>query len=276
MTTRVEDFSKQMNPHRPRVRRSIQELWEKIPRPLDRAGNLFEKDLGTLQRCGQKFDLRKYVFIGTSPHDTWLRLGIFAGIHGDEPAGSLALVSLLAELHEEPILAEGLELHAYPVCNPSGYEDNTRWARGGPDLNREFWSESPEPEIGILEKDLRGLEFEGIISLHADDTADGVYGYVDGDVLTRHLLEPALVAASEYLPRCHSNCIDGWEARNAIIEDGYKGILSAPSSQHPRPFEIIFETPALAPLEKQIAAHRAALLAIFEAAINLRSHAANI
>jgi murein peptide amidase A len=251
-------------------------LWKGLPHQNDRAGNLFEKDLGTFKRCQDLYNLRKFAFIGSASGEPWLRLGIFAGIHGDEPAGSEALVALLSELHDEPILASGMELHAYPVCNPSGFEDGTRWARGGPDLNREFWTQSSEPEVILLENELRGLRFDGLVSLHADDTVNGVYGYVGGDVLTRNLLEPALAAASEFLPRCTDCSIDGWTAKDAIIEDRFHGILSAPSQQSPRPFEIIFETPALAPLEKQIAAHRAALLAIFDAAISLRSHAANI
>lgn len=261
---------------RSRNRRSVSNLWERLPRALDRAGNLFEKDLGGFSRCQDSFNLRKFVFIGTAASDTWLRLGVFAGIHGDEPAGSHALVSLLEELHDEPILAAGLEIHAYPVCNPSGYEDGTRWARGGPDLNREFWAQTKEPEVHLLQEELQGLRFDGIVSLHADDAANGIYGYVGGDVLTRNLLEPALQAASSHLPRCSDCLIDGWSAKDAIIEDRFHGILSASPSQKPKPFEIIFETPALAPMEKQEAAHRAALLAIFDAAIALRSHAANI
>jgi protein MpaA len=269
------ELSRNSSPSR-RSRRSLTALWSAIPERSGRKGDLYELDLGEVSRCGGQYDLRKYVFIGPVGGAPWLRLGIFAGIHGDEPAGSEALVSLLAELHETPELARGLELHVYPVCNPSGYEDHTRWARGGPDLNREFWCDSAEPEIRLLEEQLLGLGFGGLISLHADDESDGIYGYVGGDVLTKNLLEPALAAASSHLPRNSTSQIDGWKAQNAIIEEGFEGILSAPPSQEPRPFEIIFETPALAPLSAQVAAHRAALLAIFDAATALRAHAADI
>ena len=33
-------------------------------------------------------------------------------------------------------------LSFYPVCNPTGFEDRTRFSRGGKDLNREFWRNS--------------------------------------------------------------------------------------------------------------------------------------
>lgn len=260
-----------------KCRRSLDSLWSALPPRPDRAGNLFEVPLGCFNRCGEQFPLQKVVFIGPSTGGApWLRLGLFAGLHGDEPSGVHAIVELLRELHEAPELARGLELHCYPVCNPSGYVDRSRWLRGGPDLNREFWRDSTEPEVRILEAELSGLQFDGLVSLHSDDTSDGIYGYVAGDVLTRHLLEPALHAASIHIPRNTSPIIDGWKADGAIIEEGFHGVLSAPPGQPMKPFEIVFETPASAPEPLQIAAHRAALLSIFDSSIELRSHAANI
>jgi hypothetical protein len=89
--------------------------------------------------------------------------------------------------------------------------------------------------------------FQGIISLHTDDTSDGFYGFAHGATLTRDLIEPALVAAEELLPRDARPVIDGFKARNGIIRDGYEGILSAPPNIRPRPFEIILETPSSPP-----------------------------
>ena len=69
-------------------------------------------------------------------HDP-IRLGLFAGIHGDEPAGCEALAHLLADLADNPEIAKGYDLVIYPVCNPTGYEGNTRFNRAGFDLNRD-------------------------------------------------------------------------------------------------------------------------------------------
>jgi hypothetical protein len=259
-----------------RARRSVDDVLKVLPSRASRAGNLYAKQLGPFPRCGALYEISKFVFVGPVGGDFRLRLGLFAGIHGDEEAGCHALAALLAELHENPSLARGLELHVYPVCNPSGYEDGTRWPRAGEDLNREFWKNSAQPEVRLLERELEGLRFDGIIALHADDTSDGTYGYVGGDVLTKNLLEPALVAAEEFLPRNRTPHIDGWNAENGIIEEGFSGILSAPASQQPRPFEIVFETPALGDPDLQVQANLAAIYAIFEAAQSLRAHAANI
>ena len=44
-----------------------------------------------------------------------------------------------------------------------------------------------------------------------------------------------------------------------MIFGGYQGILGAPQDQHPQPFSIVFETPHLAPLGKQVEAHLVAM-----------------
>ena len=190
------------------------------------------------------------------------RVGIFAGIHGDEQSGVIAAVQLLHHLAHDPTIARFHELFIYPVCNPWGFDNGRREGESGSDLNRCFWPSdqgTEEPEIRLLEQELRAKSFDGIIALHTDDTSEGIYGYVNGSTLTRHLLEPSLHAASSILPRDGRPEIDTHPAERSIITGGYKGILSAPPDQHPKPFEIVFETPHLAPLGKQVEAHLAAL-----------------
>jgi hypothetical protein len=138
-------------------------------------------------------------------------------------------------------------LSFYPVCNPTGFEDNTRHSRAGKDLNREFWRNSAQPEVRLLQAELVSRSFQGIISLHTDDTSEGFYGFAHGATLTKNLIEPALTAAEEFLPRDGRPVIDGFNARRGVIRDGYDGILSSPPRLRPRPFEIILETPAAPP-----------------------------
>jgi hypothetical protein len=205
-----------------------------------------------------------------------IRLGLFALVHGDEPAGALALVRLLETLANDPAPAAGYDLVIYPVCNPAGFEDGTRENRQGCDLNREFWRNSAEPEVRILEAELRRQNFDGIIALHADDTSDGLYGYAHGRVINENLLVPALHASERVLPRNHGPVIDGFSARNGIICDCFQGVLAPPPDQKPRPFEIIFETPARAALEQQAEAAQVALLAILGEYRGFIAHAANL
>jgi predicted deacylase len=191
------------------------------------------------------------VFAGPRGGGDAIRIGIFAGIHGDEAAGPDAIRNLVEVLEQDPSLAEGYDLFLYPICNPSGFAAGTRLSRTGKDLNREFWRNSNEPEVILLEEEIRSRAFHGLISLHADDTSSGIYGFVRGAVLTRALLEPALAAAEAVLPRNTSLVIDGFSAENGIISQCYDGILASPPELHPQPFEIILETPQGAPLARQ-------------------------
>ena len=217
---------------------------------------------GAFQLESLRYTIPRFTFLGPEISTPQKRIGLFALVHGDEPAGSAALLKLLQTLAEQPALAAGYDLVVYPVCNPTGYEDDTRHNRRGADLNREFWHGSDHPEIGILEEELRTQAFDGIIALHADESSDGLYGYAHDRLLNKELLEPALRASECILPRNRGPMIDGFAACEGVIGDCFKGILAPPPEQKPRPFEVIFETPARSPLELQIEATHAALLAM--------------
>ena len=205
-----------------------------------------------------------------------VRIGLFAGIHGDEPAGTHALVRVISDLRAKPGGATGYELSFYPICNPTGFANGTRSSQSGKDLNREFWKNSLEPEVQLLEREIRARHFHGLISLHSDDTSTGVYGFVRGAVLTRGLLEPALAAAERILPRNREPLIDGFAAENGIISQCYDGILTSPPELDPAPFEIILETPHAAPQDLQVKAFAAAIEAILVEYQKLLAFAANL
>lgn len=224
----------------------------------------------------ERYAVRRFSFLGPQAGVPPKRIGFFALVHGDEPAGAHALLRLLQALVDRPALATGYDLVFYPICNPTGYEDNTRHNRAGFDLNREFWRGSDQPEIRILEAELSAQAFDGIIALHADDTSDGLYGYAHNRLLNENLLVPALRASESVLPRNRSMFIDGFTACDGVVRDCFKGVLAPPPAQQPRPFEIIFETPALALLEQQVAAAAIALETILTAYRGFIAYAADL
>jgi murein peptide amidase A len=220
--------------------------------------------------------LPHFLFRGPHGGGDPVRIGLFAGIHGDEPAGTHALVQVISALHTRPEVATGYELFFYPICNLSGFSKGTRYSESGKDLNREFWKNSSEPEVQVLEREIRRHRFHGLISLHSDDTSPGVYGFVRGAVLTRGLLEPALAAAEKILPRNRQLLIDGFPAENGIISQCYDGILTSPPELDPAPFEIILETPHAAPEELQVKAFVAAIETVLSEYQKLLAFAANL
>jgi len=260
----VNDFAEQLK----------LENGRRLLEPLRRLPGVQCETLGTFQSGSQQYSLPRFTLRGPNSSDP-IRIGIFGAIHGDEPAGALAAAAFLNQAAQAPGFIENFLLQIYPLCNPTGFEDNTRHSRHGKDLNREFWKSSTEPEIEILEHELRTQRFSGIIQLHADDTSDGLYGFVRGHTLTENLLRPALAAAEKILPRNVNATIDGFAARDGIIYSGYEGILAAPMQSEP-PFEIVFETPHHAPMELQVQALVVALRTILDEYRRLISFAANI
>ncbi len=228
-------------------RRNLAELLAPLEKIAADSPNLVTNHDARFETDGETYELPRYLFVGPRGGDTPIRVGIFAGIHGDEPEGVHAVIQFIKLLEARPELATGYYISFYPVCNPTGFEDSTRHSRAGKDLNREFWRNSTEPEVRLLQAELVSRSFQGIISLHTDDTSAGFYGFAHGATLTKNLIEPALAAAENILPRDGRPVIDGFNARNGIIRDAYEGILSGPPKVRPRPFEIILETPAEPP-----------------------------
>lgn len=233
-------------------RKNFRELFA----PLQKAkGPWHPATLGQWAIGTDDYSLEQYLFVGPRGGGDYFRVGIFAGMHGDESAGVFAAIQFLQELERNPELARGYELYIYPVCNPTGFEDGTRHSRSGRDLNREFWIGSREPEVQLLEQQIRTLRFDGLISLHADNESNGLYAFALGAQVTQYVVEPALAAAEKILPRNEDPIIDNFTARNGLIRKGYPGMLCAAPEARPRPFEIVFETPHEADFEKQIEAN---------------------
>jgi protein MpaA len=208
---------------------------------------LIADSIGMWHMGEERFWMPRFIFQRTQRMKRRIKVGLFAGVHGDEPEAVLGLVDLVRALNARPEVGRDYQLFIYPMCNPSGLADGTRCSRSGVDLNRQFWRDSAEPEVRLLEAEIRQQEFEGIISLHTDDTSDGVYGFAHYGTGTDDLLHDALETAHHALPRCRSTLIDGFAANNAIVRECYAGVLSAPPERQPRPWEIILETPQREP-----------------------------
>jgi hypothetical protein len=258
------------------IRRSVATSLTQMEKLADHSASLFTAHLEFIDPRGETTRIPRFLFTGPGDRRSFLRVGIFAGVHGDEESGVLAAFDLIQSLHNDPSPALGYELFIYPVCNPWGFSRSARWLKSGADMNREFWRGSGEIEVLMLEGQLMKLAFDGIIALHTDDTSEGIYGFAKGHQLTRHVLEPALEEASRHLPRNFDRSIDNFQANMGIIEQGYTGILGAPPTQKPRPFEIVFETPDAAPMESQVKAHTTAVTTMLERFRVLISEAQNI
>jgi murein peptide amidase A len=227
-------------------RRSLSELLAPLDQLAAKSSNLLARPIGQFERDGHSYELPRYIFVGPQGGDVPIPVGIFAGIYGDEPEGTRALVKFAQLLEAHPELATGYCLFLYPACNPTGLEAGTAFSSRGKDLNLELVKISHEPEARLLQGELASQRFEGMIKLHTKAGSSTFYGLVRGETLARQLLDPALAAAAELLPVAEASRIEAFRARD-VSYDHYEGGSPMTPKSPTRPFEVILETPGQVP-----------------------------
>lgn len=220
---------------------------------------------------GAGFTANTLVEVLPGPLVAWEKPGpgpciyVSAGIHGDEPAGPLAMLELLRSgFFERP--AHWL---LCPALNPSGLAAGTRENAAGIDLNRDYWLRS-SPEVSAHAAWIDALKVpELFISLHEDWETTGFYFYEirlgrDQPQRAREILD----AVHPWFPPQPGPLIDGHEIRGPgwiyhaaepDIPEGWPEAIYLAKLGCPVSFT--FETPSRAPLENRIAAHVAAVRA---------------
>ena len=148
-----------------------------------------------------------------SPAAPTRRLYFSAGIHGDEPAGPLAMRQLL----QENAFPTDVGVWLCPCLNPAGLLANTRTNAAGLDLNRQYLNPlAPETlaHIAWLE---RQPSFDTAICLHEDWESHGFYLYeLNPDHLPSHA-EEMLRRVSAVCPIDLSELIEDRPASGGVI-----------------------------------------------------------
>jgi hypothetical protein len=198
------------------------------------------------------------------------RIYLSAGIHGDEPAGPLAVLQML-QAGEWP---DRLDYWICPCLNPTGFFFNSRENEYLKDLNRDYrYSETGEvaAHIGWLERQPR---FDAAFCLHEDWEAHGFYLYELNPSSRPSLAAPMVRAVAAVCPIDPSPMIEGREARGGIINPN-----ADPASrplwpeafwllQHKAPLIYTLESPSDFALEARI---RALVTAVHTALHEFRS-----
>ena len=197
---------------------------------------------------------------GLGPH-----VYLSAGIHGDEPAGPLALL----ELVHDGFFGDEVSWSICPFLNPSGFAANRRENAHGIDLNRDYWVQR-SAEVAAHAQWLKGGRMPDLfISLHEDWETTGFYFYEinTGSDDPERMLR-ILEAVNPWFSAEPGQEIDGHEIR----EPGW--IYHAAEPDLPEgwpeaiylaklgcPLSFTFETPSRAELSHRVAAHAAAVKA---------------
>jgi len=185
------------------------------------------------------------------------RIYFSAGIHGDEPAPPLALLSAL----EHGLFDERATWFLCPLLNPAGFLARTRENAEGLDLNRDFKAlRSAE-----IRAHVRWLQhqpnFDFSLCLHEDWEAAGFYVYELNAAGAPSFARPMIEAVTEICPMETATVIDGRD----VAEPGIVRPLADPLLRETWPESIYLqanhsrlsytiETPSSLPLTQRIAA----------------------
>ena len=195
------------------------------------------------------------------------RLYLSTGIHGDEPAGPMAIHNLLIE-NRWP---EEVDVWICPCLNLTGFPLNTRENAEGIDLNRDYRhlaSAEVRTHVAWLKQQ---PDFDLSVSLHEDWEANGFYLYELNPDARLSLAEEIIASVSEVCPIERGDLVDGWPAKDGIIRPNVR------PEERPQWPETIFllthktrqtytlESPSDFPLETRVRAQMRAVETILAA-----------
>jgi murein peptide amidase A len=142
-----------------------------------------------------------------------IRFYLSAGIHGDEPAGPLAVLQLV----QEDRWPADAAIWLCPCLNPTGFLLNRRENFQGIDLNRDYrhlHSEEVRAHVKWLEQQPR---FDYALCLHEDWESNGFYVYEVNPDQRTSLAAKMIEAVAKVCPIEHAPLVDNWPAENGVI-----------------------------------------------------------
>ncbi|MGC9943259.1 MAG: hypothetical protein ABSE48_15630 [Verrucomicrobiota bacterium] len=228
---------------------------------------------GTFGIGRQLLQIPRFIFMGPGGGGETIRIGIFAGFHGDEPEGTEALIAFLEELEMKPQLAPGYHIYVYPLCNPTGFVASAHGNAAGEDLTRHFWNGSTQPEIYYLEREMGVLRFQGVISLYSERQADNFIVSTSNAILNPALAPAAIQAIQRYLPGRTTNDEQESHPSSHIPPADF---LTLTDELSPIPFELHIGIPTAAPKPSKIHGASGALKSVLNTYLTLLAIRQNI
>jgi len=142
-----------------------------------------------------------------------------AGIHGDEPAGPLAILHLLGKKK----LPEAINWWIFPLLNPSGFARGQRENAHGQDLNRAYHfppGHEATAEVGAHKAYLNKhcTQIDLALYLHEDWEAEGAYLYELNFADSPSLAQPILRSIQPQIAIEQAEEVDGHTVHRGIIK----------------------------------------------------------
>ncbi len=191
------------------------------------------------------------------------RLCVFAGVHGNEPAGVEAALGLARDLGRDPGLYPGVDVLVVPLVNPAGWTHDLRHNADNQDIARSF-GHGGTPEATLLRRLLAREHCNVVVDLHEDRLRSATYLLSYGDGMA---LDVAKDLAQRIAAAGHAVDTDAVNAgKYHTAPTAYAGVerptLSLYAQQQGVAQSFIVETPMRASMAERSAVHRLVLDAL--------------
>lgn len=213
--------------------------------------------LGQVSYGGASLPL--WVLRQPAAHPAAKTICLMAGVHGNEPAGVEALVSLLQDMQARPAAFAAHRYVVVPLANPWGWAHDLRHNGDNRDAARQFVDGSAQ-EASLLKKLFAAEHCDLLVDLHEDRFHDGFYLLAYGEpnmAGVENTLQAIETATGVYRARVGSAGV------LAFAPAGFASIArtTAPlwARMNGTAHAFIVETQDTLPLASRIAIHRQAI-----------------
>jgi hypothetical protein len=173
----------------------------------------------------------RYVFEG-NPLRAPIRIGIFAGLRGDDTVGPAAVATFLEDLVAVPQLGESLRVYAYPVVHAAKFEPATPSFRRSEYIINQIGCKILSSESYQIEREIFAIAFDGIITIRLEDEMKNFKVGISDARWRDTLVRPILSSLEPFLPTVEGSVCDS--RRSLTADNGLKR----------KPFELTLQVPS--------------------------------
>jgi hypothetical protein len=176
--------------------------------------------------------ISRYLFESEQTRESPVRIGIFAGLSGEDEVGPAAVSMFLADLVALPHLGNDLRVYAYPIVSAVDFETRTSCSQPDQYTISQTGRETLSSETYQIEREIFAIGFDGVISIRIDDGIETFQVGVSDRCLHDVLVRPILSSLEPFIPNIED------------CESGTGRPLTAGIRLKRRPFEMTFRVPS--------------------------------
>jgi hypothetical protein len=183
----------------------------------------------------------RYVFEGNQLRVTPIRIGIFAGLRGDDTVGPGAVTRFLEDLVAIPQLGENLRIYAYPVVHAAAFETATPNFRRSEYIINQIGCKTLSSESYQIEREIFAIAFDGIVTIRLEDEMKNLKVGISDARLHDTLVRPILYSLEPFFPGVESCICDSrpsLRTDNGLKRKPFELTLQVPSSGWPGLYSI--------------------------------------